>query len=132
MSILDSEAQRIELDFASLSRAEVEVFRIDPALAPALNDAYWRFMMFAGGTTGGTAEEEAQAEWDRRRFPDYVSKASKGWDHALPIRFMHEECGLPYDQAHAWVRKVEAQEWRQSLYELSEAEASADYMRRQR
>ncbi len=96
MRILDSEAQRIELDFASLSRAEIEVFCIDPHLAQALDAAYWRFMMFARGTTAVTAEEEAQVEWDRRRFRKYVTKVRQGWDHALPIRFMHEECGLPY------------------------------------
>lgn len=113
--ILDSERERCSCDFSSLSRAEIEVFAIDPALRDALAAAYWRYEAFIGCID---QNRDRQRDDDRARFPQYLKSSSDGApiiDYDDAARFMSRAAGLPIEQCCRWILKVRAQEHRQGL-----------------
>lgn len=113
--ILKSESERCSCDFSSLSRAEIEVFGIDPALRDELSAAFWRYEALIGCIEDG--EETRRAE-DRARFPQYVKSTPDGApiiDYDEAPQFMARAAGLPIEQCCRWVLKVRALEHRRGL-----------------
>ncbi len=113
--ILESERERCSCDFHSLSRAEIEVFAIDPALRDELAAAYWRYEALIGcvdDDRGGHQDD------DRAFFPQYLKSSSEGApiiDYDDAARFMARAAGLPIEQCCRWILKVRALEHRQGL-----------------
>lgn len=117
-NILDSEAERNPLDFDSVSRAELEVFGLIPELCPTLNIAYCRYMRMVGYHSCADEFEQRQKQKDKQKF--WPTLKEQGGPHPannanLCALFMNHYCGIPFDQAYLWHRRVEAQEWRQGL-----------------
>lgn len=117
-TILKSESQRSPLDFESASEAELEVFGLIPALIPALNAAYCRYMRMADNLSCSDGAEERQKATDKAAFRSTIEE--HGERHPansanLCALFANRFCDLPFDQAYLWHRRVEAQEWRQGL-----------------
>lgn len=114
-TILESESQRCSCDFHSLSRPEIEVFAIDPALRDELSDAYWRYEALIGCIDDGDRERRDD---DRARFPQYL-KSAPGEppiiDYDDAAQFMARAAGLPIEQCCRWVLKVRALEHRRGL-----------------
>lgn len=118
VNILESENERSPLDFDSVSKAELEVFGLIPELCPTLNIAFCRYMRMVGYYSCTDELEEDRKKADEEQFAPTL----KDWPGADPAHnanlcalFMHNHCGIPFDQAYAWHRRVEAQEWRQGL-----------------
>ena len=112
--ILNSESERCSCDFHSLSKAEIEVFAIEPALRDDLAAAYWRYEELIGAIH----ENEARRDEDRARFPEYFNTTPDGapvlnYDHAP--QFMARAAGLPIEQCCRWVLKMRALEHRRGL-----------------
>lgn len=117
-NIIDSEIQRSPLDFESVSKAELEVFGFIPSLIPTLNIAYCRYMRMIGNHSCTDEFEERQKKMDKRKF--WPTLKEQGGPHPannanLCALFMNQYCGIPFDQAYLWHRRVEAQEWRQGI-----------------
>ena len=118
VTILESESERNPLDFDSVSKAELEVFGLIPELCPTLNVAFCRYMRMVGYYSCTDEFEENRKTADMEKFAPTL-KDWRGHDPAhnanLCALFMHNHCGIPFDQGYAWHRRVEAQEWRQGL-----------------
>lgn len=130
VSILERETDRNPLDFISVSKAELEVFRLIPELCSALNDGYCRYMRMVGYIACSDDEEERQKASDKAAFWPTIERANcqrPSLDANLCAVFMNEYCGLPFDQAYAWHRRVEAQEWRQGLKPIRGVTVSDQY-----
>lgn len=132
-SILESEEQRSPLDFESVSKAELEVFGLIPELCPALNMAHCRYMRMVGYYSCTDEAEDRQKKMDKDEF----SPTLEEWPRIDPAHnpnlcalFINKYCGLPFDQAHAWHRRVEAQEWRQGLKRVHGVTMSEQYQAR--
>ncbi len=133
--VIDHEGLRGRGEHYKLSRAEVEVFRIDPSLAVALNEAMTRYEGLVGLVSGLSEEFDRQVEADREEHQDYLQESGEDrplLDPSLAAPFMHEVCGLPYDQCWAWVWKQEFMLWREGLINLPDEKVSEDYRRRVR
>ena len=87
--ILEHEDDRGPGDHHSLSRAEMEVFNIFPELRGKLANAYLRYECFIGLVAGAGEEFDRQADWDRRRFPEYLPEIHDGivFDAAEAAKF---------------------------------------------
>jgi hypothetical protein len=131
-NVLEHEWQRVPGDMHTLTRAEVEVFCIDPRLANDLAEALFRYEAMIG-LIGGLCEPELRrAAQDRNRHP-HLLKEDGGkilYSQFDAASFMHNECGLPYDQCYAWVFKNEFTLWRSGLFEMDSDDVSFDYLRR--
>ena len=133
--VIEHEGLRGRGDHYKLSRAEVEVFRIDPSLADPLDEAMTRYQGLLGGVTGLSEEFDRQAEADRQQHQGYLPVSNEKWtlfDPWQATAFMHEVCGLPYDQCWAWVWKQVFLHWREGLSVLPDEMVSEDYRRRAR
>lgn len=132
-NILKSEDERSPLDFESISRAEIEVFGLIPELCPTLNMAHCRYMRMVGYIACSDNAEERQKAADKEIFQQTLADWP-GVDPAhnanLCALFMHNICGLPFDQGYAWHRRVEAQEWRQGLKRVHGVNVSEPYQAR--
>ncbi|MGC8202505.1 hypothetical protein ACP2AV_07350 [Aliiroseovarius sp. PTFE2010] len=133
VNFLESEDERSPLDFESISKAEIEVLGLIPELCPRLNSAYCRYMRMVGYISCSDEAEERQKAADKEKF----SPTLKDWPDADPAHnanlcalFMHNFCDLPFDQAYAWHRRVEAQEWRQGLKRVNGVTVSEQYAAR--
>lgn len=132
-NIIENESQRSPLDFESVSKAELEVFGLLPDLCPALNDGYCRYMRMVGYIGCSDDDEERQKEDDKEEFGSTIELAncpSPALDANLCAVFMNQFCDLPFDQAFAWHRRVEAQEWRQGLKPIRGVTISDQYRAR--
>jgi len=130
VNILESESQRSPLDFDSVSKAELEVFGLIPALCPTLNLAFCRYMRMVGYYACTDEIEERQKQADQEKFAPTL----KDWPGVDPAHsanlcalFMHNQCDIPFDQGYAWHRRVEAQEWRQGLKKIHGVSVSEQY-----
>lgn len=133
VTILESEGERNPLDFESVSKAEFEVFGLIPELCPTLNFAFCRYMRMVGYYACTDELEEDQKKADAEKFGPTL----KNWPGADPAHnanlcalFMHNHCGIPFDQGYAWHRRVEAQEWRQGLKRVHAVTVSDAYQAR--
>lgn len=134
--LLDSESERQIGEHWSLTRAEMEVFNIDPDLAPDLEAALFRFLAMIGHVSMDEAERR-QAEADRKAWPGYerhVAKDGEGsdFDCTDAVNFMVKVCGLPMDQAVGWYWRWDARLLRDGLFEYPDEEVSAAYRDRRR
>ena len=130
VNILLNESQRSPLDFESVSKAELEVFGLIPSLVPTLNVAYCRFMRMVGNQSCTDEFEERQKKMDKQKF--WPTLQEQGGPHPannanLCALFMNHYCGIPFDQAYLWHRRVEAQEWRQGLRRVHGVTVSEQY-----
>ncbi len=133
VNILKSEKDRNPLDFDSVSEAELEVFGLIPELCPTLNIAYCRYMRMVGYHSCTDEFETRQKKKDKEKF--WPTLKEQGGPHPaqnanLCALFMNLYCGIPFDQAYAWHRRVEAQEWRQGLRKVHGVTVSAQYQAR--
>lgn len=129
-NIIDSERERNPLDFESVSKAELEVFGLIPSLIPTLNVAYCRYMRLVGYHSCTDDFEKRQKTKDREKFWPTIKE--QGGPHPannanLCALFMNRYCGIPFDQAYLWHRRVEAQEWRQGLRAVHGVTVSDQY-----
>lgn len=130
VNILDSEDERSPLDFESISKAEIEVFGLIPDLCPALNIAYCRYMRMVGYISCGDEAEERQKAKDKEKFWPTLKKANcehPSLSANMCALFMNHYCDIPFDQAYAWHRRVEAQEWRQGIKPIHGVTVSEQY-----
>lgn len=114
--ILSDESERCDCDFHSLSRAEIEVFAIDPVLRDKLADAYWRYEALIGCID--TDGDDWTRDEDRARFPEFVKRNAEGQpvlSYEDAVRFMARAAGLPIEQCSRWILKVRALEHRRGL-----------------
>ena len=133
--VIEHEGLRGRGDHGALSRAEVEVFGIIPALADALDDAHTCYEGLLGVVDGLSDEFDRQVEADREQHQAYLPRSIEDFpllDPWLATASMHEVCGLPYDQCWAWVWKQEFVSWREGLFVLPDEIVSEDYRRRVR
>ncbi len=133
--VIEHEGLRGRGDHGTLSRAEIEVFGIIPALDDALDDAHTRYEGFLGLVDGLSDDFDGQVEADREQHQEYLPGSIEDlpfYDPRLAALFMQEVCGLPYDQCWAWVWKQEFVLWREGLFVLPDEIVSEDYRRRVR
>ena len=130
--IFDHEGMRERGEHTALTRAEIEVFAIDPKLARALSAAMTRYEAMGGFVRGLPEDEMRQAAADRK-VHGHLLRVEDGvavFDPALAAKFMCEVCALPYDQCWAWVWKMEFAQWRDGLFVIDDAPVSDAYRRR--
>lgn len=130
VNIIENEGERSPLDFESVSKAELEVFGLIPSLVPTLNIAYCRYMRMVGNHSCTDEFEERQKKMDKKKF--WPTLQEQGGPHPannanLCALFMNHYCGIPFDQAYLWHRRVEAQEWRQGLRRVHGVTVSEQY-----
>lgn len=131
MWLLDSESDRQIGEHWSLTRAEMEVFNIDPDLAEALEDGLNRFMVAVEHASTDNAGLR-QAEQDRKAWPEYKRfvpepGGSSTFECADAVEFMVAVCGLPRDQAVGWYWRYDARCLRDGLFMFPDDEVSAKY-----
>lgn len=115
---LASEADRRLEDYDSITPAELEVFDLDRHLIGDLYEAYNRYFDYLGIVSPAMDEERAEA--DRREHPSYFPREVNGvpeFSNYLGARFMHDVCGLPYEQSYRYLVKIEMAQWRVGLIE---------------
>ncbi len=133
--VIEHEGLRGRGEHFKLSRAEVEVFGLDPALADALDEALTRYEGLLGVVSGLSNEFDRQVEADREQHRGYLQESIEDFpvlDPWLATAFMHEVCDIPHDQCWAWVWKQEFVHWREGLIVLPDEMVSEDYRRRVR
>lgn len=133
VNILESEDERSPLDFESISQAEIEVFGLIPELCATLNIGYCRYMRMVGYISCSEEFEERQKKKDKEKFWPTLKDANclqPAQSANLCALFMNQYCGIPFDQAYAWHRRVEAQEWRQGIKPIYGVTVSDQYAAR--
>ena len=94
MWIIDSEDDRREGDYLSVSKAEIEVFNLDPDWLPAIMGAHLRFQYMVGEAIGGKVEDD-QAQRDRILWNQFLTVDEHGQLDYYPedaVRSMVEAC----------------------------------------